>query len=833
MSFLISSYFTVIGICLAVGLIHLFVFLSAKERKTDLLFAATVFSMAAASYFEIRTYLTPSLDAYLQIFKAGITFQGVAWIAFTWFVYFFTGKTRRVLAWLTSALFGVAVLINILSPSGIIFSKVASLERIVSFFGIPISYPMGEPNPLRLLPDLAYVLMVYLVLESCLRLYRANQKRRALLFGASVIILLGGGYLHGTLVDLGVLPPPYLISFTFIFLVLFMSMVLAGEAAQSAALGRKVMASEHRWRMMLENVRLLVAGIDSEARINYANPYFSEVSGYSNDEVIGRPVLDFIPAENREQMKKVFSRALGGDLNPKGQAPFLTKDGRVRQMAWSRVLLRDGKGEVTGTLSIGEDMTEILRVEQALKEEKERMGVILGTLNTGLVLLDAELNVTWVNQMLQSFFPGQDLLGKKCYAVAESRTTPCEDCGAVMALGDGSVHETERFNAQIDRWMHIVSLPIKDEHGRVTQVLEATTDITERKETEAARDRYLAEIRTLTDRLERENIYLKEEIESDHGFSKIVGQSNALLYVLTKVQQVAKTDATVMIEGETGAGKELIARAIHDSSNRASGPFIRVDCTVIPSELVESELFGHEAGAFTGAAGQRKGRFELAQGGTVFLDEVSELPADTQAKLLRVLQEKEFERVGGSRTIQTDVRIIAATNRNLTEDVADGRFRADLFYRLNVYPVTVPPLLRRKEDIPLLVNHFVKRFCRKTGKHIDQVPPSVMEQFTAYDWPGNVRELRNVIERAVITTSGPVLRLPEPIGFPATARMQLSNGAGNGLRTLEEVERDHILRVLEATAWRISGPKGAAKILGLNPSTLRFRMKKLGIEKGR
>jgi transcriptional regulator with GAF, ATPase, and Fis domain len=402
-----------------------------------------------------------------------------------------------------------------------------------------------------------------------------------------------------------------------------------------------------------------------------------------------------------------------------------------------------------------------------------------------------------------------------------------------MALADGKVHERERFNEQIGRWVQIVSLPIKDETGRVVHILEATTDITERKEGEAARDRYVEEIKALTERLEQENVYLKEEIQAEHEFSKIVGQSNALLYVLTKVQQVAETDATVLIEGETGVGKELVARAIHDSGRRSEGPFIRVDCTAIPSDLVESELFGHEAGAFTGATKQRQGRFELAEGGTVFLDEISELPADTQAKLLRVLQEKEFERVGGSRTLATDARIIAATNRKLTEDVAEGRFRADLYYRLNVYPITVPPLRSRKEDLPLLVNHFVRQFCGKTGKQIDQVPPSVMEQFAAYDWPGNVRELRNVIERAVITAPGPVLRLPEPIGAPAQVNAAASAGNGESLRTLVAVERDHIRRVLEVTDWRVSGPKGAAKILGLNPSTLRFRMKKLGIEKGR
>jgi PAS domain S-box-containing protein len=490
--------------------------------------------------------------------------------------------------------------------------------------------------------------------------------------------------------------------------------------------------------------------------------------------------------------------------------------------------LKDTDERIIGTLSIGEDVTDLRKAEQDLKDEKERMGVILGTLNTGLALLDKNLTVTWVNEMLQSFFPRMDLIGKKCYEVAEDSNEHCEGCGALKALSDGQVHETERFNAKIGRWVHIVSLPICDENGKITQVLEATTDITERKKVEEARDQYLEELRTLKEQLERENIYLKEEIESHHSFREIIGESRALLYVLTRVKQVAETDTTVLIQGETGVGKELIARAIHRTGPRADKPFIHLNCAALPVNLVESELFGHEAGAFTGADRLRRGRFELAHGGTIFLDEVSEMPLDVQAKLLRVLQEGQFERIGGSKTLKVHVRIITSTNRELQNEVASGRFRQDLFYRLNVYPITVPPLRKRKEDIPLLVTHFLSEIGKTLGKKIDQIPPAVMKTLTAYDWPGNVRELRNVLERAIIISPGSTLYLPERLGSAESSSIQ-----GEALDTrepLESVERKHILRVLDATGWRISGPKGAAKILGLNPSTLRFRMKKLGIE---
>jgi transcriptional regulator with GAF, ATPase, and Fis domain len=358
-------------------------------------------------------------------------------------------------------------------------------------------------------------------------------------------------------------------------------------------------------------------------------------------------------------------------------------------------------------------------------------------------------------------------------------------------------------------------------------------DVTERKQAEQNLHAALVEIRRLKEQLEEENLYLKEEISEVKGFEEIVGQSDALKYVLTRVEQVAKTDATVLLQGETGVGKELVARAIHDRSSRSDGPYIKVNCATLPEALVESELFGHERGAFTGAERQRKGRFELADGGTILLDEVGELPAGTQAKLLRVLQEGEFERVGGSNTIKVRVRVIAATNRKLHDEVSAGRFRQDLFYRLNVYPITIPPLSQRREDIPLLVRHYARQLGERLGKTISEVPAQVMRAFTEYNWPGNIRELQNVIERAVIVSLDGVLRLPEPLiqATNATLSEVKTSNESSSISSLNEAEREHILRALEATGWRINGPNGAAAMLKLHPSTLRFRMKKLGLTK--
>jgi formate hydrogenlyase transcriptional activator len=332
------------------------------------------------------------------------------------------------------------------------------------------------------------------------------------------------------------------------------------------------------------------------------------------------------------------------------------------------------------------------------------------------------------------------------------------------------------------------------------------------------------EITNLKDKLTQEKVYLEDEIRGEMNFEDIVGKSAALRTLLQQVEVVAPTDSTVLICGETGTGKELIARAIHDLSSRRQSAFVKLNCAAIPAGLLESELFGHEKGAFTGAVSQRIGRFEVASRGTVFLDEVGEIPLELQPKLLRVLQEREFERLGSSRTLQTGARLIAATNQDLAAMVQERKFRSDLFYRLNVFPVQVPPLRERQEDIPLLVRHFVQQYARQMSKLIDTIPSEVMNVLTRYHWPGNIRELQNLMERAVILSQGPVLKVPlsglQDRPMPA---------AVNPIGTLEDAERRHITDALQATNWVVGGPKGAAALLGMKRTTLQWRIDKLGI----
>ena len=343
------------------------------------------------------------------------------------------------------------------------------------------------------------------------------------------------------------------------------------------------------------------------------------------------------------------------------------------------------------------------------------------------------------------------------------------------------------------------------------------------------------EIQRYRERLEVENAYLQEAIAEERGFEGIVGESPALRAVLRKVQQVAAVETTVLLTGETGTGKELVARALHQGSPRRDRPLIKVNCGAIPQGLVESELFGHEKGAFTGALQRRTGRFELADKGTLFMDEVGELPLDTQVKLLRVLQEQEFERVGSHHTQRVDVRLVAATNRDLGQEVAEQRFRADLFYRLNVFPIRVPPLRERPSDIPLLVQHFLAQFQRKLAKPLRAVTPESLARLERYPWPGNIRELQNVLERACVLSPGPVVEILDdlrPMSATGTAPTAPAVPQ-DAIVTLEESERMHIRQALAATAGRIHGSDGAAALLGINPSTLRSRMKKLGITKQR
>jgi chemotaxis protein methyltransferase CheR len=481
---------------------------------------------------------------------------------------------------------------------------------------------------------------------------------------------------------------------------------------------------------------------------------------------------------------------------------------------------------------------------------------IMGAIRQPLIVLDSDLTIVKANNSFyRTFNIGQEEaegrliydLGERAWAIPELKELLEDILAEDTESNDLTIeHEFRSIGRKI---LQVNARRLARKPGQSQLILLSLEDVTERDDRESALERLveertaelvaakvesekrkriaeesLAEILQLKEQLESERAYLREEIKLENNDEKIIGQSDALKYVLYKVGQIASSDTTVLILGETGTGKELVARAIHNLSLRKNRALVKVNCAALPANLIESELFGHEKGSFTGSLSKRLGRFEIANGATLFLDEIGELPLELQAKLLRVIQDGEFERLGSSHTIKVDVRVIAATNRNLEEEVRMGRFREDLWYRLNIFPITVPPLRERAEDIPLLVDFYVRKIAKRMGKNIEIISGSVMDALKMYHWPGNIRELENVLERAVINTSGPKLLLADALTKPV-------KGFGSGQKTLEVVEREHILHVLEQTGWKVSGKGSASEILGLDRSTLRARMTKLNIEK--
>ena len=558
------------------------------------------------------------------------------------------------------------------------------------------------------------------------------------------------------------------------------------------------------------------------------NESFLAMSGYTREEVIGRSSLDLNIWET-PQARATFVQYLkenGSLVNY--ETKFFIKDGSFRVLLSSAEQLEIAGEECL--LVASSDITDITKTQQALRESEARFRNMADTAPVMIWVSDQSKDCTYFNKQWLDF-TGRTI--EQELGTGWTESVHADDYQRCLEIYESSFDQRKPFEMEYQvrrkdgeyRWVLDCGAPRFSSDGIFLGYIGSAIDITDRKESEVALHKAHEELNQLKNELEAQNIYLQEELELDYTFGEIVGQSDAIKYVLFKVTQVARTNSTVLITGETGTGKELVARAIHSTGPLADRPLIKVNCAALSPTLIESELFGHEKGAFTGALSRKIGRFELAKGGTIFLDEIGDLPLELQVKLLRVIQEGEFERLGATKTLKVDVRIIAATNRNLTLEIEKGKFREDLWYRLNVFPITVPPLRQRKDDIPLLVEHFARKYAKKFGKTITSVSPRTIQSLQAHSWPGNVRELANVIERAVIHTKGPTLEVVE--------RFEAVADEPSPPKSLEEVERDYIVRTLENTGWRIEGRYGAAKILGLNPSTLRTRMLKLGIQRRR
>ncbi len=579
--------------------------------------------------------------------------------------------------------------------------------------------------------------------------------------------------------------------------------------------------SEARFRQLVEHADDAVYLIAPDGSYVDVNQRACECLGYTREELIGMRVPEVDIAVTKEQAARMLAEIVPSE-------PY-TVDGIHRRKDGTTfpVEVRVGVFEADqGRLrvAIARDLTERKRAEEALRASEERFAGIFKSAMDAIVIVDAERRISLFNEAAERVFgcPASEAVGVELDRFLSPHFRQVfEDCRRAFRE-EGVAHRylwapdgITALRADGEEFSVEASISRFELEGQELWTL-ILRDIEDRKRAEAE-----------LGRLKREMVYLQEELETVHGVGELIGSSASMRRAFQAIDKVAPTDSTVLITGETGTGKELVARAIHNASPRRGSVFVKVDSGTLPAGLIESELFGHEKGAFTGAHSRKNGRFELADGGTIFLDEVGELPLDLQVKLLRVLQDGTFERVGGTRTMSVDVRVIAATNRDLEAAVREGRFRSDLYYRLNVFPIRVPALRERKEDVPVLVRHFVMKYAARMGKRIEKIPQQGLEQLGSYDWPGNVRELENVIERAVILSSGPELELDEWLprwpGGAVVAR----------LPSLAELEREHITRALDLTGWRVRGDKGAAQILGLKPTTLEARMKKLGIERQR
>jgi PAS domain S-box-containing protein len=573
--------------------------------------------------------------------------------------------------------------------------------------------------------------------------------------------------------------------------------------------------TEDSLRRREEHFRILVEQASDGIFISNAmgkyvdvNSAGAEMLGYTREEVLQLSISDVVTPEERNRVADERAQLASGK-SVRNAWMFQRKDGSVFPGEVSARSLPDGR--LQGILR---DITGRKRAEEILRQSEERFRVALKDSPITVFNQDRDLRYTWIfNPQL---YWQRDVLGRTDDEVIGPRKAAILNQlkRRVLDSGMGLREEIAIPNDGASHVFDVTIEPLFGSQGEMVGITAACMDI--------ARLREMADrLQESRDRLAKEKSYLESEIQTELGFEEIIGQSPTLRETLRKARIVAPTDSTVLLLGETGTGKELVARSIHGLSSRTDNTFVKLNCAAVPSGLLESELFGHEKGAFTSAVSQKMGRMELADGGTLFLDEIGELPPELQPKLLRVLQDREFERLGGVKTLRVDVRIIAATNRDLRQEIADKKFREDLFYRLNVFPIELPPLRERRDDIPMLVHHFVHKHAARMGRPVARVLEQTMRMLCDWNWPGNVRELENMIERMVILTRGAVLAPP-----PA----DLSEGAYTAEDNLTEMEREHILRVLRETNGVLSGNAGAASRLGLKRTTLQSMIKRLGIQ---
>ncbi|NNE59492.1 MAG: sigma 54-interacting transcriptional regulator [Woeseia sp.] len=581
----------------------------------------------------------------------------------------------------------------------------------------------------------------------------------------------------------------------------------------------------------------MVTSIGEDGRYRDISDAFLDRLGFSRKEMVGQPPSRFVTEESAQRIDKEFRPALRrtGRLKDKPIA-FVAKDGEIVHCLTDSIVETGRKGAAVRTIAMYRELDIQAQANLKYRQLYRATPAMLHTVDaSGRIITVTD---HWLRKM---GYTREEVVGRPVtdfFSKADRERLSSGKLKDLLSTGtfENQARQLVTHDGQVLELL-VSATAVRDSAGRVQRLLVASKDVTERNRAERALRDTLAENARLREELERERDYLREEVNVAMDFGRIVGRSPALKYMLSQVDAVAQTPASVLILGESGVGKELVAHAIHARSSRADAPLVKVNCASIPKELFESEFFGHVKGAFTGAHRDRVGRFQLADGGTIFLDEVGEIPIELQGKLLRVLQESEFERVGDDITRSVDVRVIAATNRDLEELVVNGEFREDLYYRLSVFPISVPPLRRRQEDLPQLAQHFLDKACTEFGRTKLKLTNRQVAAITAYDWPGNVRELKNVIERAVILAKDETLRLElsMPDSKPDSDAVGVAP-AGDDSAFLNEIEmrqfqKENLRKALQKSNWRVSGKGGAADLLGLRPTTLADRIKSFELKR--
>src|SRR6266446_6423900 len=595
-----------------------------------------------------------------------------------------------------------------------------------------------------------------------------------------------------------------------------------------------VQESEKRFHVILDTIPGMVCTLSAAGEVELLNRQVLEYFGKTSEELKNWATSDAVHPDDLPRVIDSWKHSIETGQPYDLELRQRRADGVYRWFQSRALPTRDTEGRITGWYMLLTDIDDRKRAEDALRLNEHDLRLIVDSIPGFVSTANAVGEVELVNRQVLEYF-GKTTEELKNWATSDALhpdDLPRLTEAYRHSIETGRPRDVETRSRGADgvyRWFHLRSRPQLDAEGRVVRWYTLATDIDKRKRAEAELDKAFEEIKRLKDRLHDENVVLREQIDQVFMFEEIVGSSPALKTVLSSIVKVAPTDSTVLITGETGTGKEVIARAIHKGSQRAGQAFISVNCASIPSSLIASELFGHEKGAFTGALQRRQGRFELANSGTIFLDEIGELPHETQIALLRVLQERQFERVGGNRVLSTDVRVIAATNRDLSAAIAAGAFRADLFYRLNVFPIHVPPLRNRKEDIPMLVEYFVKRYAEKAGKQISKIDKNTLKLCQSYHWPGNIRELQNIVERSVILCTGDAFWIDE--AWLSSQKAPHTKSSAPLTTTLRSYEKELIEAALAESTGKVAGPNGAAAKLGIPRSTLDLKIKQLNIKK--